>query len=198
MIQHPDFFQLTSTRNMFTIATILASAPAAAAEQGFFETFGVHPAMLIAQFINFVIVILVLKKFAFGPVQAMLEQRRARISEGEEKLKRIEKQLAESEQRTQEALDKANASAQRLIDVAKESAASLSEKKAQEAVASAQQILAKADEAAKADRKAMVTELKAEFGRLITSTTANVTGKIRTDADQKRINDEALAASVEA
>ena len=183
---------------MFTIATILASAPAAGAEQGFFETFGVHPAMLLAQFINFVIVILVLKKFAFGPVQAMLEQRRARISEGEEKLKRIEKQLAESEQRTQEALDKANASAERLIDEAKESAASLTEKKAQEAIASAQQILAKADEAAKADRKAMVTELKAEFGRLITSTTANVTGKILTDVDQKRINDEALAASVEA
>lgn len=181
---------------MITFTTILASAPAAAAEQGFFETFGVHPAMLLGQFINFVIVILVLKKFAFGPVQAMLEQRRARISEGEEKLKRIEKQLAESEQRTQEALDEANASAQRLINEAKESAASLTEKKAQEAIASAQQILAKAEEAAKADRKAMTAELKAEFGRLITATTANVTGKILTDADQKRINDEALAASV--
>lgn len=179
---------------MSTFATILASAPAAAAEQGFFETFGVHPAMLIGQFINFVIVILVLKKFAFGPVQAMLEQRSARISEGEEKLKRIETQLAESEQRTQEALDEANASAQRLINEAKESAASLSEKKAQEAVSSAQQILAKAEEAAKAERKAMTAELKSEFGRLIATTTATVTGKVLTDADQKRINDEALAS----
>ena len=161
-------------------------------------TFGVNWSLFISQVISFLIVAFVLKKFAFGPVQAMLEQRRARISEGEEKLKRIEKQLAESEQRTQEALDKANASAQRLIDEAKESAASLTEKKAQEAIASAQQILAKADEAAKADRKAMTAELKAEFGRLITSTTANVTGKILTDVDQKRINDEALAASVEA
>ena len=186
---------------MFTIATILASAPVIveelATEQGFFETFGVHGAMLAAQFINFVIVILVLKKFAFGPVQAMLEQRRLRISEGEEKLKRIEQQLADSEQRTQEALDKANESAQRLINEAKESAAVLSEKKAQEAIASAQQILAKADEAAKADRKAMTAELKQEFGRLITATTANVTGKILTDVDQKRINEEALT-SVEA
>lgn len=177
---------------MTTFTTILAAAPAAGGEN-IFESFGVHPALLIAQFINFVIVILVLKKFAFGPVQAMLEQRRARIAEGEEKLKRIEQQLAESEQRTQEALDEANASAQRLINEAKESAASLSEKKAQEAVASAQQILAKAEEAAKSERKAMTTELKAEFGRLVAATTANVTGKVLTDADQKRINEEALA-----
>ncbi|NWK55688.1 F0F1 ATP synthase subunit B [Verrucomicrobiaceae bacterium N1E253] len=179
---------------MINFTTFLAAATDAGAEQGFFDTFGVHPALLTAQFINFVIVIFVLKKFAFGPVQQMLEQRRARIAEGEEKLKRIEQQLAESEQRTQEALDEANASAQRLINEAKESAAALSEKKAQEAVASAQQILAKADEAAKAERKAMSAELKQEFGRLVAATTANVTGKVLTDVDQKRINDEALTA----
>ncbi|MEJ6571209.1 MAG: ATP synthase F0 subunit B, partial [Akkermansiaceae bacterium] len=95
-------------------------------------------------------------------------------------------------QRTQEAIDKANADAARLINEAKESAASLSEKKAQEAIASAQGILAKAKEAAKAERKTMTTELKKEFGRLVTATTAAVTGKELNDADQKRINEEAL------
>ena len=70
----------------------------------------------------------------------------------------------------------------------------MSEKKAQEAVASAQQILAKAEEAAKAERVAMTAELKKEFGRLVTETTANVTGKVLTDDDQKRINSEALAS----
>lgn len=180
---------------MFTI--LAATAEASAEKAGFFETFGVHWHYFVAQLINFIIVLFVLKKFAFGPIQKMLEQRKNRIAEGEEKLKRIEEQLAESEQRTQEAIDKANADAQRMIDEAKESAAALSEKKAQEAVASAQQILAKAEEAAKAERNAMTAELKKEFGRLVTSTTANVTGKVLTDEDQKRINEEALA-SVEA
>jgi len=40
----------------------------------------------------------------------------------------------------------------------------------------------------------MQTELKKEFGRLVTNTTANVTGKVLTDDDQKRINEEALAS----
>ena len=40
----------------------------------------------------------------------------------------------------------------------------------------------------------MRAELKKEFGRLIASTTASVTGKVLNDDDKKRINEEALAS----
>ena len=69
----------------------------------------------------------------------------------------------------------------------------LSEQKAQEAVSQAQQILSKAEVAARAEREQMATELRKEFGRLVATTTANVTGKVLTDADRQRINEEALA-----
>lgn len=178
---------------MFPIYLAAADAGSEAAKSGLLETFRVDWPYFIAQLVNFIIVILVLKKFAFGPIQALLEQRKNRIAEGEEKLKRIEQQLADSEKQTQETIDAANADAQRLINEAKESAAALSEKKAQEAIASAQAVLAKAEEAAKAERNAIRAELKQEFGRLVTATTANVTGKVLTEDDQKRINEEALA-----
>ena len=158
------------------------------------EKFGISWPLFIAQVVNFIIVLFVLKKFAFGPIQAMLEQRKNRISEGEEKLKRIETQLAESEERTAAAIEEANVTSKRLIDEAKESAASLSEQKTQEAIASAQGILSKAEDAAKAERNQMVAELKKDFGRLVASTTANVTGKVQNDDDNKRINEEALAS----
>ena len=157
------------------------------------ETFGVNWPFFIAQVINFLLVVFVLKKFAFGPVQQMLEQRRARIAEGEEKLKRIEKQLAESEQTTAAAIAKANEEAVRLINEAKEGAHAFSEQKAQEAIAQAQQILTKAEAAAKADRDRLNAELKREFGRLVAATTSQVTGKVLTAEDQKRINEDALA-----
>ena len=158
------------------------------------EPFGVSWLAFGFQVINFIIVVIVLKKFAFGPIMAMLEQRSKRIAEGEEKLKRIETQLAESEQRTTAALDKANADAKRLVEEAKESAATLSEEKTQEAIAKAQGILEKAQANAKAERDQMVTELKQDFGRLVAATTASVTGKVLTDDDNKRINQEALAS----
>jgi F-type H+-transporting ATPase subunit b len=175
--------------------TILASATAET--PGVLEniqtTFGLNKAFFAAQVINFFLVIFILKKFAFGPIQNMLNLRKERIAEGEEKLKRIEKQLAESEATTAAAIAKANEEAVRLINEAKEGAHAFSEQKAQEAIAQAQNILAKAEAAAKADRERLSSDLKREFGRLVAATTAQVTGKVLTADDQKRINEDALA-----
>ena len=175
--------------------TILAAA--AAGDAGIAETiqktFGLNAPFFFAQIANFFLVIFILKKFAFGPIQNMLNQRRMRIAEGEEKLKRIEKQLAESEETTKAAIEKANEDAVRLINEAKEGAAAFSEQKSQEAIAQAQSILAKAEAAAKADRDRLNSELKREFGRLVAATTAQVTGKVLNADDQKRINEDALA-----
>jgi F-type H+-transporting ATPase subunit b len=181
---------------MLPIFDILAAVPAAESEGvigDITRSFKVYWPQLIAQFISFAIVIFLLKKFAFGPIQEMLEKRRERIIAGEEKLKRIEKQLAESEATTAAAIAKANEDALRLITEAKEGAAAFSEQKSQEAIAQAKQILAKAEAAGNADRERISTELKREFGRLVAATTSHVTGKILTPEDQNRINEEALS-----
>lgn len=176
------------------LAFVTAEAPEATGVLDTIQkTFGLNGPFFIAQVVNFLLVIFILKKFAFGPIQAMLEQRKMRIAEGEEKLKRIEKQLAESEETTAAAIAKANEDAVRLINEAREGAAAFTEQKAQEAIAQAQQILAKADAAAKADRERITAELKRDFGRLVAATTAQVTGKVLTADDQKRINEQALS-----
>lgn len=156
------------------------------------KTFGLNLPFFVAQVVNFFLVILVLKKFAFGPIQEMLEQRKQRIADGEAKLAEIEKQLADSEKRTAEMLDEANADAKRMIEEAKESAAKLGEQETQKAIASAQNILAKAEEAAKAERETMKSEIKAEFGKLVTAATSQVAGKVLNDDDQRRINEESM------
>jgi F-type H+-transporting ATPase subunit b len=179
------------------ITLLAATAEAAAEHSGVLEnishTFGLNMPFFIAQVVNFFLVVFILKKFAFGPVQAILEQRRSRIAEGEAKLKQIEKQLAESEATTAAAIAKANDEAVRMINEAKQGAVAYSEQKTQEAISSAQQILAKAEAAAKADREKLSAELKREFGRLVAATTSQVTGKVLTADDQKRINEDALA-----
>lgn len=166
---------------------------AATESQGITQTFGVTWPFFIAQLVNFFLVIFVLKKFAFGPIGKILGERRERIVAAEEKVKLIEKQLAESEIATAAAIAKANEDATRLINEAKESSAALTAQKTQEAIASAQQILTKAEAAAQAERAAIKAELKAEFGRLVAATTSQVTGKVLTADDQKRINEDALA-----
>ena len=171
------------------------SVPVEAANplQEIFKTFHVTWGNFFAQCIAFLIVAALLKAYAFGPVLAILEKRRQRIAEGEENLRKVEAQISENEKRREEILTKANVDAKRMIDEAKESAAALGDLKTKEAIAAAQQIIAKAEEAAKAEREQMTVGLRKEFGRLVTATTAQVTGKVLTDDDQRRINEEALA-----
>jgi F-type H+-transporting ATPase subunit b len=184
---------------MSPIFNLLATtAPGAAGEGGgvmdqLKTTFHIEWDFFIPQVICFLIVAFLLKKFAFAPVQKMLEQRRQRIADGEDKLRQIEQQIAASDQRTAEAIAKANEEAKRMIAEARDSAAALSEQKAQEAITQAQQILAKAEAAAKTERDQMAAELRREFGRLVAATTAQVAGKVLTDEDRRRLNEEALA-----
>jgi F-type H+-transporting ATPase subunit b len=171
---------------------LLANAEGGNAVSELFGKFGVNWPFFIAQVICFILVMIVLRKYAFGPVQEMLEQRRARIAEGEDKLKLIEKQLAESAATTAAAIAKANGEAIRMVAEAKQGAAAFSEQKAQDAITQAQQILVKVEAAAKADRDRLTVELKREFGRLVVATTAQVADKVLTADDQRRLNEAAL------
>ncbi len=154
---------------------------------------GIDYPKIIAQVITFWIVYLILSKYAFGPVTAMLEQRRSRIAEGEENLVKIKGNLASSEAQAAEALAKANTEADRMVKEAKDAAAAIAETKRQEAVAEAQAIITKAREATELERARVMDELKRDFARLVLDTTGKVTGKVLNSEDQDRLNKEALA-----
>lgn len=155
------------------------------------DTFGWNPWLFLSQVISFSIVAFLLKRFAYKPILAVLEERRNRIEESLANAEKIRKQLADAEQRHQEILTKANAEAQRMIDEARTSAAHLSDRKQQEAIVAAEQILAKAREASAMEHDRTMEALKRELGRLVVDTTAKVTGKVMTGDDQRRLQEEA-------
>src|SRR5947209_20209823 len=111
------------------------------------DTFGWNLWLFLSQVISFVIVALLLRRFAYKPILAVLEERRRKIEEGQLNAEKIKKELAEAEKRYQEIIAKADADAQKMIDEARESAEHLPERKQQEAIAAAEQIIAKAREA---------------------------------------------------
>ena len=154
------------------------------------QQFGVYWPNLIAQVILFAIVYFVLKKFAFRPVIAMLEERRRRIEEGQLNAEKIKKQLAEAQAKYEEILAKANAESQRLIEEVRASGDRLAEQKRQEAIAAAEQIALKAQESISLERDRVMAEMKRELGRLVVDTTTRVTGKVLSPEDHERINEE--------
>jgi F-type H+-transporting ATPase subunit b len=155
-----------------------------------FETLGIQWPKLIAQLVNFSIVLFVLWKFAFKPIFGMLDARKNKISEGLTNADKIKSQLAQTEADRQRILADAGDKANKIIEEARAAAARVSELETQKAIAAAEQIIAKAREAALQDHARMLGELKREVGRLVVQTTTTVTGKILTPDDQRRLTEE--------
>jgi F-type H+-transporting ATPase subunit b len=154
------------------------------------HSFGVDGPHLFAQVISFLIVAGLMYKFAYRPILKVLDERKQRIAEGLANAEKIKAELAKTEAARQEIMNQTNLQANRLIEEARAAAARVQEQETQRAIAAAEQIIAKAREAAAQDHARMLAELRREVGQLVVKTTAQVTGKILTADDQRRLVEE--------
>jgi len=154
------------------------------------DKLGLDPRILLMQFISFSLVFFVLWKFAYKPIFAMLHERREKIAEALANAEKIKGDVARTEAERQKILADAGDKANKLIEDARGAAARVRETETQKAIASAEQIVTKAREAAAQERAQMLASLKREVGRLVVQTTSTVTGKILTPDDQKRLAEE--------
>ena len=154
------------------------------------EQFGFNTQLFVSQLISFLIVAFLLHRFAYKPVLKVLEGRRQEIAQSPANAEQIKQQLAQTEAARQKTMADANAQANRLIEEARAAAAKVQEQETQRAIAAAEQIIAKAREAAALDHQRILQELRKEIGQLVVRTTAQVAGKVLTTDDQKRLIDE--------
>ena len=154
------------------------------------ETFGWNPSLFISQVISFCLVAFLLYRFAYKPIQTVLEERRQKIAESLANAERIKQELATAQAKAQELLTQASVQANKTIEEARAAAAAISAQESQKAVATAADIIAKARQANEAELARMKAELRKEVGRLVVSTSAKVTGGILTADQQGRLAEE--------
>jgi F-type H+-transporting ATPase subunit b len=154
------------------------------------QTLGIQWPKLIAQMVNFGIVLFVLWRFAYKPVLVMLQMRRQKVTESIQNAEKIKVQLTQTEEERKKIVLEAGAQAGKIIEEARAAAERELAKRTQEAIAAANQILAKAREASEAELVRMKGELRKEIGRLVVETSTRVTGKILTAEDQQRLAEE--------
>lgn len=173
--------------------TILAAAAEPAGEnplQRVARQFDWEPRLFVSQLVLFTIVAVVLAKFAYKPLLAMLEYRREQIEESLKNAEKTRVELANAQAKAQEIANQANIQANKLIEEARAAAARVQEVETQKAIAGAEQIMVKAKEAAERDHDRMLADLRKEVGRLVVDTTSKVTGKLLNADDQKRLAEE--------
>jgi F-type H+-transporting ATPase subunit b len=154
------------------------------------RTFGVAWPHLIAQTLSFTVVCALLYWLAYRPILQMLEQRRQQIADGLANAEKVRAELAKTEAQRHEVLARAHSDAKGIVRDARAAAARIEAQGAQQANATAQEILTKAHQATEREHTLMLGDLKREVGRLVLQTTAVVTGKVLTADDQRRLAEE--------
>src|SRR5690349_2302793 len=120
--------------------------------------FGVDWPHLGAQIVSFTIVCAILYALAYKPVLAMLEARRKQIADGLANAAKIKTELARIENERLAVLARANAEGRALVEEARAAAARVHADETRKASEAAEQILARAREAAERDRARMLAD----------------------------------------
>jgi len=154
------------------------------------RTFGVDWPHLVSQIISFGIVCAVLYALAYKPILRILDARREQIASGLANAAKIKAELARIDAERLEILSKADADGKRLIEEARQAAARVHAQESQKATAAAEQILSRAHAETQREQARMLAEVKREVGRLVVQTTAQVTGRILTPDDHRRLAEE--------
>ena len=92
------------------------------------KNFGIQPILLLAQIVNFTIILFVLKKFFYRPITKVLEDRKKRIEESLKNADEIEARLKKTEGKTAQILEEARAQAQNIIATTNSEAEKIYEK----------------------------------------------------------------------
>jgi F-type H+-transporting ATPase subunit b len=154
--------------------------------------FGLHTDIFIAHFIAFAILVAVVVIFGVKPILKQLEERRTRIAEGEAMHAQSQKELAEVKSTSERILADAHAEGKKEIGHARQTAAKVQADLSEKAAADARAIIENARAQAEMDTQREKDALKGEFARLVAAATAQVTGKVLTEADHRAINEEAI------
>lgn len=159
------------------------------------DELGFNIPLLVAQIINFFVVLLVLRLFLYRPVLNLLDRRSQRIREGLEAAEKAKEQAAQAEQEMAKRLDEARRQGQALVAQAQEAATRIQEESRGEARREAEALLERARGEIQLERDQAIAQLRQEFADLTISAAEKVIGQSLDRQAHRRLIEEALAES---
>ena len=156
---------------------------------------GINIGSLVAQLVAFIILLLVLQRFAFPVLTKTLDERQAKIREGVENAERASQSLKDAEKRVEALMNDARLESQKVIATATQAAERLKadiEAQAQQRGREIEQQAAKRIEQQIAQAKA---ELRAHVADLSIAAAERVIGQSLDSATNRRLVDEFVSQS---
>jgi F-type H+-transporting ATPase subunit b len=148
---------------------------------------------MIWTIVCFAIVVFVLKRYAFGPVQAMIDERRTRIRDAITEADRARDEARKLLEEHRALIGQAKSEAEEILSEARKIADSQRDRLRDEIEADRQRRLEETQRQIDQATASALGEIRREVASLSLLAAEKITRKTLTDADQKRLIDEALA-----
>ncbi len=148
---------------------------------------GIVPGILLAQIINFIFLLLILRVIAFRPLRNMLNKRKESIAKGLEDARRAEERLANIEKDYQARMDAARADAQKMVAEMTANAEKNSAAIVAKANEDAARIKAQAREEAEAERNRALADLRSQVVALSLAATNKLIGESLDEQRQRAL-----------
>jgi F-type H+-transporting ATPase subunit b len=125
----------------------------------------------------FIIVFVVLRKFAWGPILSSLDQREKNIAGSLETAERVKREMAQLKSENEELMARAREERSAMLKEAKETKDRIVSEAKEQAKAEANKIIIDAQQQINAQKMAAITEVKNQVGKLVIEVSEKVLRK---------------------
>jgi len=154
--------------------------------------FGVQPVYLVAQAVNFIILLLILKKFLYKPILKVLKDRNKTISDSLIKAEQITKELQTTEVKAAEKLSEASKQAREIIANASNTAHQIIVEAHEKAQVDVDLMMEQGKQSISVEREMMKNEMRGQLAGLVVLGVERVAGKVIGLPDHSKIVDQAI------
>jgi F-type H+-transporting ATPase subunit b len=152
-----------------------------------------NPGLMIWTIVCFFIAFFVLRKFAFGPIQGMIDERRKRIRAALEEAEKSREEARRLLEEHRALVGKARTDAEEILAEARTVADAQRERMKEETEVERQRRLEETSRQIEAETRRALEQIRAEVADLTLLATAKVTGKALDETDHRRLIDEAIS-----
>ena len=159
----------------------------------FFSAFGVDWFKLIAQIVNFLVILYLLNRFGFRPLLARMDERSARIAKGLEDAEAAERDRALAQAEREAAVEEARKEAQAMLARANKIAEDTRAEILGEARTEAGKLVERAREEITAEKEKAMAELRVQVADLALDAAGKLVRAQMSEATQRRLVEDFLS-----
>jgi F-type H+-transporting ATPase subunit b len=152
----------------------------------------VVPGLMIWTIVAFLATLFVLRKFAFGPIQQTIDERRERIRRSIEEAENARNEARRLLEEHRALINQARGQADEILSEARKVADAQRQRVKEETETDRQRRLEETKRQIEAETQRALQQIRAEVAELTLIATSKVTGKVLDDADHRRLIDDAI------